>query len=54
MTNAEAIEKLKEVQECDDKEIAHCDADNILCDLLLTLGYDEVVVEYTKIDKWFS
>ena len=54
MTNDEAIEKLKVLQESCDTEMAHGFADDVLCDLLLTLGYDDAVKEYHKIEKWFA
>ena len=49
-----AIEKLKELQKNGDTEIAHNDADYVLCHLLEALGYGDVVEEYHKIDKWFA
>ena len=37
-----------------DQELAHIIADGILCDLLISLGYPEVVEVYNSIDKWYS
>lgn len=37
-----------------DEEVAHIDADNILCNLLINLGYKELISEYRKVRKWFS
>jgi hypothetical protein len=54
MTPGEAFNKLKELQENGDTEMAHPEADNILCDLLQTLGYDDIVSEYMKVDKWYA
>lgn len=54
MTREEAIQSLKDEQESDDTEIAHCNADEILCDLLKSLGYGDVVSEYEKINKWYA
>lgn len=47
-----AIEKLQELQRSGDTEAAHCDADQILCDLLIEMGHKAVVYEYHKIEKW--
>lgn len=47
------VEKMKGA-DCGDTEIAHSDADDILCDLLSLLGYNEVVEEYNKIGKWYA
>lgn len=51
----EAIEKMKEcVKNNGDIEVAHLDADNILCDVLTQLGYKELVDLYNKVDKWYA
>ncbi|HBL4691963.1 hypothetical protein INP82_16440 [Citrobacter sedlakii] len=54
MNREEAINKLKILQEMRDKEIAHCSADDVICDLLKALGYEDVVKEYDVIDKWYA
>ncbi|HII3143175.1 TPA: hypothetical protein ACY3HI_001498 [Citrobacter braakii] len=54
MTREEAINKLKVLQGMRDKEIAHCNADDVICDLLKALGYEDVVKEYDEIDKWYA
>jgi len=51
----EYIKKLKALQSIEnDTESAHIDADDLLLDLLKDLGYDDVVKEYEKIDKWYA
>lgn len=54
MTREEAIERLKALQQKNDTEIDHYEADRVLCSLLDTLGYADVVAEYNKIDKWYA
>lgn len=54
MTREEAIAKLKILKCMGDKEIAHCNADDVICELLKTLGYEDVVKEYDEIDKWYA
>lgn len=54
MSREEAIAKLKILQDLGDKEIAHANADDVLCHLLTALGYGDVVAEYEKIDKWYA
>ena len=49
-----AIEMLKAQQENDDTEVAHANADDILCTLLEELGYADVVAEYRKVSKWYA
>ena len=53
-TRQEAIDDLKELQTNLDPEDGHVDADQILVDLLESLGYVDVTLEYEKIEKWYS
>lgn len=41
-------------QEHGDLEGCHQRADNVLCELLATLGYPDVVAAWEKVDKWYS
>lgn len=50
----EAVEKMKECVNNGDTEVAHLDADNILCDVLTQLGYKELVDLYDKVKKWYA
>ena len=54
MDKEQAIAKLKELQKSGDTEVAHSEADDVLCNLLNALGYTDVTDEYHKIDKWFA
>jgi hypothetical protein len=55
MTREEALVKLTKLHaDSADTERDHWDADDILCDLLRALGYDDVVEAWDKIDKWYS
>ena len=54
MTKEEAIKMLKLQQENFDTEAAHVKADNILCHFLTALGYQDVVAEYNKVNKWYA
>lgn len=54
MTPEEAVALLKTLQAGDDPERDHRVADDILCDLLTTLGHEDVVREYLKVDKWYA
>ena len=42
------------IDNCQDPEEGHENADNILCELLSELGYDDVVNLYMQVDKWYS
>lgn len=48
------MKRLKAAQQNEDIESAHADADNVLCDLLLKLGYTKIVEEYHKVNKWYA
>ena len=54
MTKKEVIAKLIECQNNGDTEMAHGNADDLLCEFLTALGYADVVAEYDKVDKWFA
>ncbi len=54
MDREDAIALLKEQQNNGDKEIAHIEADKILCNLLVSLGYADVVAEWNEIGKWYA
>lgn len=54
MTREQAIEALKKCQEIADQEEAHSKADYVLVGFLRSLGYDDVVVEWAKVDKWYA
>lgn len=52
MNKEEALAKLAECQKNNDTEMAHSNADDVLCALLDELGYGDVVAEYRKVRKW--
>lgn len=37
-----------------DPEIAHVNADEVLCELLKSLGFSDVVKEFKKVPKWYA
>jgi len=37
-----------------DPEIAHVNADEVLCELLTSLGFTDVVKEFKKVPKWYA
>ncbi len=48
------LERLKELQESGDAEYAHGEADDILCDILKDLGFEEIVEAWDKVPKWYA
>ena len=51
MTKEEAIDRLKELQQQSKSELTHIYADDVLCELLFSLGYKDVVNEWCKVKK---
>jgi hypothetical protein len=56
MTREQAIDELTKIDRDAgmDTEMAHINADDVLCKLLDALGYADVVEAWEKIDKWYS
>ena len=54
MKRKEAIDQLREIQEISDLKVAHRLADDVLCRLVHSLGYGDVVAEYNKVGKWYD
>ena len=54
MTREEAIKQLRQDCQSTDTERDHSNADDIICALLITLGYADVVEEWGKVDKWYA
>lgn len=54
MTPEEAITALKPLENVGDYEIAHNQADDVLCALLRFLGHDDVVKAWQKVGKWYA
>ncbi len=54
MTADEALTAMRQLTEWHDTEERHVAADQILMDLLTTLGHTELVETYDSIKKWFA
>jgi len=50
----EQNDKLRKLVDNCDTEIAHSDADLILCDILIEYGLDETVDLWKNINKWYA
>lgn len=48
------VKLLEEQQHNNDHESAHSNADGLLCDLLLELGYYKVVEAWAGVGKWYA
>jgi hypothetical protein len=54
MTREEAIQRLTDLNVGGDLEAEHYEADKVLCELLTSLGYGDVVQVWEQIDKWYA
>lgn len=50
----EAIDRLRALQGPTDPEIAHKLADDVLCEMLESLGCKHLVAEWRKVEKWYA
>lgn len=51
---AELIAILKNLQRGIDPEEDHVRADDVLCDALTELGYEDIVAEWSEVFKWYA
>jgi len=54
MTPEQARDKIKEIIATKDEETGHQEADWLMCEILESLGYAEMVSEFNKMDKWYA
>lgn len=56
MTGQAALDAMREIRARGtyDVERNHVDADNVLCELLRTLGFNALVDEYAEIEMWYA
>lgn len=48
------LTEMKELEGPGDAEACHSMADALLCEMLVILGYDEIVEAWNKVDKWYA
>jgi hypothetical protein len=48
-----ALERLARCKS-DEPEGCHVEADKVLCELLVALGYKAVVEAWTRLEKWYA
>ena len=46
--------RMRECVENGDIEAAHIDADDILCEVLTDLGYEDLIALYHDVRKWYA
>ena len=54
MTPEEFRDTMLTISKYSDKEDRHYNADELMCDLLHSLGYGEGVAIFKEIDKWYA
>ena len=50
----EILKKLIELENNTDFEVAHSEADDLLCEFLKSLGHNDIVEAYGKVGKWYA
>lgn len=46
--------EIAELGNSGDAEVMHGQADDMLCELLSALGYDDIVAAFKEVDKWYA
>jgi hypothetical protein len=54
MTPAEFFSKMKQISMNGDEEVAHVEADDLICGLLRQLGYGDGVDVFEDMPKWYA
>ena len=54
MTPKEAADRMRQIDEDEDTESGHMMADDLFCEILKSLGYDEAVDIFDNMDKWYA
>lgn len=54
MTDDEAAERLQEISQNHDTEGGHVYADELLCEVLKSLGYTKTVEAFENMEKWYA
>ncbi len=54
MTKEQALAEMRNLMDLADVEIAHSEADDVLCEVLRGLGYDELVDAFEDLPKWYA
>lgn len=54
MTPRKFTIEMKKIAQIDDPEIAHGEADDLLCEVLKKLGYEKGVKVFEDIPKWYA
>ena len=51
---ADAVERLEKLQGGHDPEVAHEQADRVLCEFLRAIGHREVADEFEAVERWYG
>ena len=54
MSEKEFKEKMEQLKNNRDYEVAHEKADDLMCEVLISLGYAEGVQAFREITKWYA
>lgn len=54
ITPEEFYQRMLKILECGDKEVAHINMDELLCETLKQLGYSKGIEVFENTDKWYA
>lgn len=54
VTPEQFLARMAVIAEDDDQESAHCDADDLLCEVLASLGFGDGVAIFAAMPKWYA
>ena len=50
----EYLKRLRKLSESNDFEATHSEADNLLVEILMKLGMDDIAKAYENVGKWYA
>lgn len=54
ITPEQARDRMQEIIATKDEEVGHQEADWLMCEILESLGYGEMVSQFNKMTKWYA
>lgn len=54
MTDDDYAKQIEALENTGDQEMAHADADDLLCSILKSLGYVKTVEAFNNLSKWYA
>lgn len=52
--NDKYLDRMQECEECEDTEIAHMDADELIIEILNDMGLEDIANSFEDTEKWYG